>query len=253
MDSTEATERITNALRPFMGLLLFIKGDGRDPSSVTNNGTVSFVDTGGSQLLVTCAHVVSGFRKKKTADPSFTMAVSGSTGQGVLTIKEEWLVDCGDDKLDLAVFRLPNPLHIQAIGKTYFRNDSWPPAKPVEGETVAIVGFPGEHRRVVPGGLEANIGAVCVEVSSVSERCFTLMDVAQDRVMVKMNPELDNFGSLAGMSGSAAYSFDSTGSPHLIGFLFEAGEEGGVHVPIRVAHAAFIKVDGTLDRTAIVW
>jgi hypothetical protein len=95
MDPAEATKIIGETIRPYMGMLLFVRGDGTDPSDVMNNGTISFVDTGSAQLLVTCAHVVTEFRQKRTHTPSLTMAVSGSNQRGVLPISDEWLCGTG--------------------------------------------------------------------------------------------------------------------------------------------------------------
>jgi hypothetical protein len=81
-------------------------------------------------VLATSAHVVTEFREKKTGDPSVTMAISRSSQRGVLSINDEWLVDRGNDKLDLAIFRLPEPSRLLLIGKAYFRDKCWPPSKP---------------------------------------------------------------------------------------------------------------------------
>jgi hypothetical protein len=65
LEDTAATKKIGDTFRPYVGMLLFIAGNGADPSSVTNNGTVSFVDTGSAKLLVTCAHVIKAFHAKR--------------------------------------------------------------------------------------------------------------------------------------------------------------------------------------------
>jgi len=71
-------------------------------------------------------------------------------------------------------------------------------------------------------------------------------------VAVKHNPHLKDLASLEGMSGSAVYIVDEE-CPVVkrIGFTYEAGE--GTHATIFMAHATYIRADGTLDRGMMPW
>jgi len=98
-------------------MLFFIAGDAADPSSVLNNGTVSFVDTGSAKLLVTCARN-QGIPMRKEPSILRCSCRCGSVRQGhVLAIHEESIIDCGDDRLDLATLHLTNLEELQSIGK----------------------------------------------------------------------------------------------------------------------------------------
>jgi hypothetical protein len=72
------------------------------------------------------------------------------------------------------------------------------------------------------------------------------------RVAVKHNPALNDLASLGGMSGSAVYVVDEARQVLvLVGFLYEASE--GSHATVFIAHAAYIRADGTLDRNSMPW
>ena len=112
---------------------------------------------------------------------------------------------------------------------------------------MGIVGFPGDQRKATEAGLQTRLNGLAVDIDSVSDRCITSVDVDMSRFVVKLDDHLRELGSLAGMSGSAAYDLVEGMRPQLSGFFCEAGEHGGAHVPVRVAHADFVKADGTID------
>lgn len=257
-DLTAATENLIHKFIPFVSTLLFISGDGSSASQVTNNGTVSFVDTGTKRLVVTCAHIIERFKQRKKHDPKLWMALGlpRSARGPTVQLRRELMIECGkENTIDLATFSLQEPDVIVEFGKQYFRCSDWPPAKPKVDEIIAIVGFPGDHRKVTSGGagLQTTANGLSISIDAVSDRYIKSVDVDQTRLVVKLDAALGDLGSLAGMSGSAVYQISQDGTPRLVGFFCEAGEHGGKHVPILATHAHFFKADGHLDWSRVTW
>ena len=254
LTADQAARLLGDVIKPHVAILLFVGTNSSGVQVPVNNATASFIATGSENLIVTCAHVVHYFQKKCGSDAELFMAIGGEGRSGVLEIKQEWLVDCfgyeGTNlKIDLATYRLPGVGALAAIGKRCFVTECWPPLKAREGELAVIAGFPGVHRQQFPGRMIANMNLIADPITSVRDTYFTLADENQERTLIKLNESLGSLGSFGGMSGSAAYVFDSEGTPRLVGFLHEAHE--GVNALIRVTHASFIMEDGKLDRSLL--
>lgn len=64
--------------------MAIILNDGSNPDSIICNGTISFVDTGKRQILVTCAHVYDKFLSLK--DRNVILGIAGGYGRQPLNI-----------------------------------------------------------------------------------------------------------------------------------------------------------------------
>jgi hypothetical protein len=253
-EEIQAARNIVDQFGRFVAILLFISGEGTHPSQVTNNGTASFIDTGSRKLIVTCSHVVDEFRKKKNEDPNLWIGIGfAGAANKVIHLPEQSLIDSGGRRVDLATFPAPATGIIEELGKDYFRCLGWPPARPNENDLMAITGYPGELREVGDQALKVRLNGLAITIDSVSDRVITSVDVDQTRLVVKIDQSLGTPKSLGGMSGSAAYKIANGAEPRLIGFLSEAGEFGGVHMPIRITHADFLNSDGTIDWSRVSW
>lgn len=230
---------------------MILKGDAATPQSVTNNGTVSFVDTGKTQLLVTCAHVIESYKEKKQSDPSMILSVGLPWVKSALTIRDEWIIECGNKKLDLATIQLPRADVIEEMGKRYFPAGSWPLSRIPSDGIAEVAGFQGEHRRVLPEGLEANISYICSPINSLSDRHFALQIEEANHRIVKVNPNLADIGALGGMSGGAAFSTNSGGIRELVGFVYSGDWITEKDAIIYVLHADLIREDGKLNWGAL--
>lgn len=252
MSPAQATEALGDKIKAHSAILLFIAKNATGDQVPINNATASLVFTGTEHLLITCAHVVHAFRRKLKEDAELFMAVGGGGQKGVFEIKQEWLVDCGEEsdlKIDLATYRLPSPDALAVFGKSCFAASHWPPAKAREGDLAVIAGFPGEHLQHGERKIVANINVIADPITTVRDAFFTLADENRERSLVQLNESLAELGPFGGMSGSAAYVFDSEGRPQLVGFLHETHD--GLHALIRVMHAFLIQPNGKLDRGLI--
>jgi len=160
-------------------------------------------------------------------------------------------VDDGGGKVDLATFALQHPEQVGLIGKSYFPEATWPPARPTAETTAVVVGFVGEHRQIGQQSLNISLSVICDKVTSVSDRHFVLVDEDRTRVSVKMNPTLGELGDLGGMSGSPAFAVGINGEPSFAGLLYEAGESK--EATVFAVHADFLTADGKIDRNRISW
>jgi hypothetical protein len=87
----EATVKLMQLFRPFVGMLLFAP-DNPEPSSVRFNGTASFVVTGIAKIIVTNGHVYKRFMELKQQEPSLKMFITGAVPNQILELREEYLV-----------------------------------------------------------------------------------------------------------------------------------------------------------------
>jgi hypothetical protein len=211
---------------------------------VIANGTGSLVNTGQRQLLITNYHVYDAFQAHRHMHPHSKLIMSGGHGTRFLDISEAKTLG-QDKKLDIAVLDMPGT-NVFPRGKRFFVPEYWPPKRPEVGMLAALVGYPGQGRRVEQSGaLGVSALTVGMRIVSVSERHFVLADETQDaHVFVPEGRQvLTNFG---GISGSAVYAIRRNGVASsdvwLCGFVYE---EGPGH-SLMVAHAHHINADGSI-------
>ena len=87
----------------------------------------------------------------------------------------------------------------------------------------------------------------CDFVTSVSERHFLLCDETISRQLIEYKKQ-DEIDKLGGLSGCPAF-ISRNGHDDLAGFVYESSD--GITATIFIAHADFIKQDGTIDQSKI--
>lgn len=245
MNAEEALKILTDRFRPYVGMLFFAPQKQITPTTIRFNGTVAFVDTGLSKLIITNDHVYRRFAELKREVPDLRMFVTGSSPNTLIELGENYLIDRGGTSADLAVFSLPNPLKLEDIGKAYFPASTWPSQRPGAGTPTVIIGFQGAHRVPVGSNLQINLTVLCDKITSSSQRHLILADEDQARKTVKINRALDELGPLGGMSGSPAFTVGPDDDARLVGFLYEAG--GGADAMVFAIHADVITGEGRID------
>jgi hypothetical protein len=221
------------------------------PSSVNDNGTCAFVDTGQRKLLVTANHVFSDFIEKQQKNPQAVLCVC--LGSVSMYLDSPVVVDFDDETLDLAVIEFPHLDRIRNHQKRYFpiRGFPIPVARP--GEAVTLVGFPGAQRFTHQdfGAFEpAGLGFA---ITSVSDRTIVLADENATRRTEGIGFREDEDIPLGGFSGTPGFVARQNGF-HLVGFLRGgskqlAGEPAMV-LPgvVFLSPATYLQPDGTFDR-----
>ena len=248
MEARDAALRLGDAIVKHTSALLFLDVDSYAQPFVANNATATFIDTGEARLVVTNAHVIQAYDRKREASDSIVMCVGGGGVKGSLRLERSWVRDFyskPDLTLDLATFVVPDAVDLSPFGKRFYTPSGWPPDRAAVGDFVVMCGYPGQHRSQQARIATMNINILADPVSSVNDHSFTLADEAHERVLVTLNPVLSELGSFGGMSGSPAFKFTSAGEPYLVGILHESHD--GLNAQFRAIHADFIRSDGTLD------
>ncbi len=248
----ERTRRITARLQPHVGMAILAPNRTHNPGEIIHSGTMSFIDTGNTLLCVTSGHVFSKYLELRSTNSETVLAVTGAYGTRPVATDEWVLIDSDTSNLDIAILRPPDPNLASYLGKVWFRSADWPTRPPVVGDLACHLGFPGAYRQ--PRGDGLGLATVCVVdyVTSISDRHIVLANEELERVLIKHNPEFEDTGSLAGMSGSAVYVYQEDNKDlRLVGFVYEAGV--GKDAMLFASTSEYIRSDGTLDRSLMPW
>jgi hypothetical protein len=223
--------------------IFFLPSADAKPEAIAKNATVGLIYTGQKKLLVTSAHVWTGFQDYKSENPRASLAVLFVNGPGHPEfLDESFLIDYDAD-LDLAVFDTSPKWHVGR--KEFYTVFKWPISKAYEGDKIAFLGFAAIGREITHYEGRFSYSSFGLVVTSVSDRKLFIDNSDKE------NPVLNNFGEvvkkveLGGMSGSPVYVLNAQGNFRLVGFV-QMGRT--TDNPIFVTHAHFLNKDGTLKR-----
>lgn len=217
------------------------------PTSVNDNGTCGFVDTGERRLLLTAYHVLKAFREKRAETADAVLAINLGAGCTVALNNPEVLDE--HEELDIAILSFPDLDERTGHDKQYFPIRAWPIATVHRGDAIALIGFPGARRTATGtiGSFEpVGFGMV---VSSASDQSIVLADESGTFRTVTRDGSLAASIRLGGFSGSPAFLVHPSG-PQVVG-IFRAGpnddtsETGTV---VFLSPTRYLRSNGTLDR-----
>ncbi len=230
------------------GLIL---GDPSSPENVITGGTVSLINTGNRDLIVTCAHVYDYFYEMRAGNPHVLFALAGGRGNNPVDISSAELIDIERGYIDLAILEPPSGFDPQSQGAEFYQSSTWPPPRPQKGDSGFFIGYPGIYREPSERGLEIRSMPFNDFVSSVSDRHFIFVDEEGERRVYEYIKGLGKIESIGGVSGAAVYLLEKNGSlassSTLVGFVYEANE--GKNCTVFCNHADFIDKDGKIDRS----
>jgi len=227
------------------------------PSSVLDNGSCGFFDTGSRKLLITAQHVIQSFRDAKSDHPEAVFAINVGPGN-TIALQELNVIDEDRQFLDIAILDFPDLDSCgQPCSKQYFPIQEFPCVLPVAGDALSLVGYPGFLRKA--NELVGSFGPVslALSISSVSERTIVLADEKGDRRLEGKDVEGLSELPLGGFSGSPGYVLRRDGV-YLAGFL-RAGSKSVDQVPFSLPGVVFLSpahyllADGRMDRTRMPW
>ena len=191
------------------------------------------------------------FQETQERHPSAVLAVNLGAGFTV-TLMEPRIVDF-DSGLDVATIAFDDLDHQPSLhDKAYFHAITWPIPRVQPGNLVAMVGVPGERRRVTPdGGSFGPVGAG-FGVSSASDQTVVLSDESGTMVMVGPGGAVARTVRLGGFSGARVFLVHPSG-PQIVGVLRAgSGEMGeGAGNTVLLTPTYFLNADGTFDRHVI--
>ena len=248
MDNKELFQYIYNTFSDYLGIIFFSR-DINNPESVFNNGTVSFVNTGKKQILVTCLHVYEEFLKQKRIKKNILLGIAGKSNTCPLNITNAKILSKGNKSIDLITMELPEDLNLSKIGCKYFNSFKWPPERVEKNDVTVLIGFLGKQRYTSYRGLETPPIPIVKVVSSVSERNFILATEDDETITVKFDKTLPDIDSLGGLSGSAV--FRSIEDKKKCGFSLAGFVYNSLNLDIMCHHANLINENGNISKDII--
>jgi hypothetical protein len=136
-------------VRRFCGPLFFTTSTVTPKNNIESSGTFGLVHIGNKKLLVTCWHVLEGFKVSHSQNPNLRFGF-GFGGKHPISLSFEELMEkrVDDEKrCDLATFDVSDALDlIAASDLAFFDLNSNPPPKVQVGHILYLIGFPGKGR-----------------------------------------------------------------------------------------------------------
>lgn len=250
----------------FIGSALIVKPVTNTPLDVTAMGTFSYINTGEQALLVTCDHVHKEFVAQRKIDSNIEFCWGIGEGQEPLQLTHCSPLD-RNSHFDICTFACKySNSDLEKIGKSFFESKSWPPPRVKKGDLVIGIGFQGKHKGIKTNngqrGLSLVASFVSGQVSTVSDRHFTLADEDCSRWVIKLG-ETNYSASWGGLSGGPFFQVIKPDHYELAGFMKEGGsnfvsDTGGtvargekksneINATLFIAHADIILATGKLD------
>lgn len=207
---------------------------------VCGNGTYGLVDTGKKKLLVTCAHVWTGYQEAQAQQnlAGLNLAILVGTKQP-LHITHEPL--CVNEQLDLATWDM-EPLMSEFTDRQFYSipNQKLPPLKPKD--VLASIGYTGEGREVFPLGVDFRYHFSGLSVSDTSGP-IVMANMSTSKMFGRDGrriPAPEHFG---GVSGSPVYVLQQQFVLKMVGFVTSSGLDA-----LRITHISCLSQDGTISR-----
>lgn len=165
-----------------------------------NNGTATLIRIGGKPTVLTCAHVLQGYRDKLALHAGCVFQVGDCVFDPLAQLVKE------DAGLDYALIGLSEE-QAEAIVATagdfkrgFLEPAPWPPSPVREGEFIAFGGYPGQLRRVTSPE-ELSFGSFSSGASQVHATHDDYLVSRFERefwVKHEVEPEPDFIGGLSG-------------------------------------------------------
>jgi hypothetical protein len=171
-----------------------------------NNATVTLVNLGSGPIMITCYHVLEGYRELINGCESAWFQV----GDVDLNPLEQLIAE--SKRLDLATIKLTDSqandiVRGGEIGSCFFKPSIWPSPSLNEGDFVAFGGFPGQWRErwafdeiVFP-----SFSSGACRVAQVSDDRFACQFEREYWITVFNIDNREHLHDLGGMSGGPAF------------------------------------------------
>lgn len=210
------------------------------PLSVCRNGTFGLVDTGTKKLLVTCAHVWTGYQKLRKKKRNLNLAILVGTGRPIHLSYDPLHLD---EKLDLATWDMA-PLMSEFAHRQFFpiSNQRLPPLIPKT--VLATIGYMGKGRgrEVSPEGANFAYNFSGMSVSGTDQTAtYILADMTTTKRFGRDGNRMRRLKLYGGLSGSPVYLLQPNYKLKLVGFITDC-----VFGQLKMTHVACLNQDGTV-------
>jgi hypothetical protein len=195
---------------------------------VVSSGSASLVRLKSQPYIVTCSHVLQGYRDWLEKDSACIFQIGDCKLDPVAQLVDE------SSRLDVAVIGLTEQ-QVQEVagvessfGSHFVVPPGWPPAPVVEGDFVAFGGFPGELRRAI-SFRELSFGSYSSGASRVTSAGDTYIICQFERDHWVKHGHEPEPSTIRGMSGGPAFALrksPGTGimTYEFIGHIYEFSE-----------------------------
>jgi hypothetical protein len=224
-------------VRRFCGPLFFTSSDTIPKESISGSGSFGLVSIGERKLLVTCWHVLEGFKEKQGESPALRFGI-GFGGKHPVSVNLEDLLRMKvdeDRRCDLATFDVSDALDLVAAQELeFFDLNANPPPKVHVGDVLYLIGFPGKGRIENETSVGFPRQPIGVQASEVGESTFI------SRVD---NLKLDET-DYAGISGAPCFIVREGAPITLVGFA--TGFAANQMNMLQFTYARYIGKDGII-------
>lgn len=231
----------------FAKAMFFGGGPSRDRSRI-RNGTVTLADLGTGPLAITCAHVISTYRRMRKYTDRLVFQIGDMALDPLIQLIDE------DPISDIATIRLTSEqakdvVRGSELGSCIHLPISWPPAPLRVGDFVAFGGFPGKlrTRRSADHLIFDSWSSGASEVSSVSETRFVSAFDRTQWVHSFGDPRYLHFSALGGISGGPAF-VDRGLYREFVGIVSDYSAN---YDAVNFAVSSRINRDGTIRRAPV--
>jgi hypothetical protein len=214
-----------------------------------HTATATLVDLGQGPLAITCAHVISDFIDRWNAGRALIRV-------GSVRVSPSQLAGLDLD-VDLATIRLSDEQAADLVSEgglaaQFYQPSRWPPEPAIEGESVAVGGFPAQWRQKRAETREIimpyyGIGATAV--TSSSDRIFGCRFEREHWIWTSRDNQLPDLTFLGGLSGGPVFA-ERHLHRALTGIITDFRAESEI---MLMTHVHWIQEDGNIRAGERPW
>lgn len=221
-------------VRRFCGPFFFTSSN---TTTIEGSGSFGLIAIGDRKLLVTCWHVLDGFKQKRATNPALRFGI-GFGGQRPRSISLEDLLNMKVDeerRCDLVTFDVSDALDlVVASGLDFFNLSANPPPKVQVGDVLYMIGFPGKGRIQNETSVGFPRQPFGVQASHVGDFSF---------ISHVINLKLDE-SDYGGISGAPCFLVREGAPIRLVGFA--TGFAPNQMNMLQFSYARYIGTDGLI-------
>lgn len=232
-------------IKPFSAPLLFAH-ELAAQTVVSTGGTALLWKPKNGKFIVSGAHVWREFEERQKKVEGRIAIVLGMAGN-VVSLAGVQPVDINDD-LDIVVLPAPTDIEDRLGKKKFYETPSWPARPARDGETVGILGFPGELRRTQGFTLETN-SFYYENTCAVSVRGTNMLiggfQAEPPVTVVHVSEPTNSVESFGGISGAPVFALRD-GAPTWVGVVKRGAEGRGIEAGIQASPSHLVREDGRI-------
>jgi len=225
-------------IKPSCGPIFFTESLEIAAGNIEGSGSFGLINTGKKKLLVTCHHVVEGFRELKCKKPKLMLCLALGITPELLNL--DALID-EDKELDLAVFDMAGITHF-ARERVFFPFDSKQKCNVAKDHVLLAIGYPGRNRVEFDKAIYWGTTPFLSIATDVTERkiyssTHRMVNLGRQRLSeIHKNP-------YGGLSGSLCFALRKNFRPQLVGVVSEHAME-----TMTITRLQCLKSDGMLKK-----